>query len=49
MASAPMVATESPKWPAIIVLTIPIMGTVILEIMLGSAMRRISRFILCWG
>jgi hypothetical protein len=46
MASAPIVVTESPKWPAIIVLTIPIMGTVMFDIMLGSAMRRISRFIL---
>ena len=46
MASAPMVVTESPRWPAIIVLTIPIMGTVIFDIMLGSAMRKISLFIL---
>ena len=49
MASAPMVVTESPRWPAIIVLTIPIMGTVMLDIMLGSAMRRISRFIFSGG
>lgn len=46
MANAPIVVTESPKWPAIIVLTMPMMGTVMLDMMLGSAKRNISRFIL---
>ena len=45
MANAPIVSTELPKWPAIIVPAIPIMGTVMLEMMLGMAIRNISRFI----
>ena len=49
IASAPIVVTESPKWPAIIVLTIPIMGTVMFDIMFGSAMRKISLFIIGQG
>ena len=46
MASAPMLAAESPaEWPAMAVPTMPIRGTVMFETMLGSARRRISRFI----
>jgi hypothetical protein len=46
IASEPIVVTESPRCPAIIVPAIPIIGTVILEMILGKAIRNISRFIL---
>lgn len=44
MASAPIVAAELSRCPATAELTIPIRGTVMLEMMFGTANRRISRF-----
>ena len=46
MANAPIVAAEStPQWPAMAVEAIPISGTVMFEMMLGTARRKISLFI----
>ena len=39
------VVSPPPRLPAIIVLAMPMTGTVMLETMFGSASRRISRFI----
>lgn len=44
MASAPIVAAELSRCPATAELTMPIRGTVMLEMMFGTANRRISRF-----
>lgn len=44
MANAPIVCAESPQCPAMAVLTIPINGTVMLDTMFGTAIRRISLF-----
>ena len=49
IASAPIVETESPRCPAIIVPTMPMMGTVMFDMMLGKAMRSISLFIFGGG
>lgn len=49
IANAPIVCAESPQWPAMAVEKMPISGTVILEMMFGIAMRKISLFILFIG
>ena len=48
---APIVVAASlpPTWPAITVEAMPIRGTVMFEIMFGSAMRKISLFIIGQG
>lgn len=50
MASDPIVAAESvPQCPAMAVLTMPISGTVMFDTMFGTAIRRISRFMVMYG